>query len=460
MAEWFDKIPEDVEAEKSLLATCSGSGASDNAFEVISELSEEDFVSPKNRVIFKALRTLLSTRTEVSIITLKDVIEQSGELNQVEGLPGLADVLGTYEVGDALGLADLLRRKTKLRKLIKISASMGKQAAVEAQHPEVIIEEVAGLLYKLKDSTDLKRKGLLNNQPISDIAMHEIEQRRLGKGSLGVKVGIPSFDALTVGLRPGNLMVLAARPGVGKSTLGLNMLYRAALAGTRGAFFSLEMSHEEVFMKLLSSQAKIDSQKFMTGKVSDLELDELYKAKDKIVDLPIYVCDQAAITVPQIEAMIRKHQSSSNDTIDFIVVDYLQLISSPESSRGRTQNEAIRIAEISRGLKLLAKEYRIPIIVISQLNRLVEQRVGKRPQLSDLRDSGAIEQDADIVAFLHQQDSTDIGSKQAMPTTLIVAKHRNGPTGDIQLAFKKDHSSYYELERSVGIGSPQGLDGI
>ncbi len=449
MAEWLNQVPEDIDAERSLLATCAGSGAREIAAEVISTLSEEDFVVPKHRIIFKALRSLVQNQIEISAITLKDIIDQNGELNLCEGFIGITDLLASPEVGQPEVLANLLRRKTKLRKLIKISSRMGQLAGIDERDPEILIEEIAGELYQLKESSDLRRKGLMSTEQVSDGVFKRIKKRLETKGFLGVPTGFPSLDEITQGFQGGNLVILAARPGVGKTSLALNWLHRSSKKySTRGAFFSLEMSHEEIFLRLLSSQTTINMNDIRSGKINEDQLNKLYAGRDELVTLPIYVCDQASITVPQIEAMIIKHQSSNNKRLDFVIIDYLQLISSPETSRGSRQNESIRIGEISRGLKLIAKNYEIPVIVLSQLNREVEHRTGGRPQLSDLRDSGAIEQDADIVAFLHRRmNPTAENIYPDNNAELIIAKHRNGPIAHLPLTFQPDHTSYYILDR-------------
>jgi len=457
VAEWLNQVPEDIEAERSLLATCAGSGAREIAADVISTLNEDDFIVPKHRIIFKALRTLVQNQIEISAITLKDVIDQNGELNLCEGFIGITELLASPEVGEPSVLADLLRRKTKLRKLIKISAQMGQLAGIDEKDPELLIEEIAGELYRLKESSDLRRKGLMSTEQVSERVFERIHKRLKTKGYLGVPTGFPSVDDVTQGFQEGNLIVLAARPGVGKTSLALNWILRSAqVHSTKGAFFSLEMSHEEVFLRLLSSLTKINMKDIQAGRINNDQLDQLYAGRDTLVTLPIYVCDQASITVPQIEAMILKHQSSNNQRLDFVIIDYLQLISSPESSRGSRQNEAIRIGEISRGLKLIAKNYQIPIIVLSQLNREVEHRTGGKPQLSDLRDSGAIEQDADIVAFIHRRMNPSPESNQPdNHAELLIAKHRNGPTANLPLIFQPDHATYYALDRTT-----DGLDSL
>jgi replicative DNA helicase len=267
----------------------------------------------------------------------------------------------------------------------------------------------------------------------------------------GVRTGFSSLDQLTQGFQPGNLIVLAARPGIGKTALALNWVLNAARSyNVCGAFFSLEMSQEEVFMRLLAAHSRTNMKDIQSGRFDDRKMGELYQGRDELIQMPMYICDQASITVPQIQNMVVKQGSSANRPIQFLVVDYLQLLSSPEGSRAAKQNEATRVGEISRGLKLLAKDHGIPVVVLSQLNREVEHRQGGRPQLSDLRDSGAIEQDADIVAFIHRRMMPGPeGQEPDNSAELIVAKHRNGPTRVIPLTFLGEWATYRELERQT-----------
>jgi len=283
--------------------------------------------------------------------------------------------------------------------------------------------------------------------------MERLSDRMEGRLSPGVRVGFTRFDELTQGFQPGNLIVLAARPGIGKTALALNWILRAAQerdgrTGHCGAFFSLEMSHEEVFMRLLASKSQTNMKDLQSGRATG-RMNDVMKARDELIQMPLFICDRASITVPQIQNMIVKQGSQSKRRVELVIIDYLRLLSSPEGSRGAKQNEAVRIGEISRGLKLMAKDFGIPVVVLSQLNREVEHRTGGRPQLSDLRDSGAIEQDADMVAFIHRKMMPSATEEPDPSAELIVAKHRNGPTAIIQLHFQGEFAMYREMVRET-----------
>jgi replicative DNA helicase len=453
MADWLpERLPEDIDAERSFLATCCAPGAGFVASEAVFTLTEDDFVHPAHKAVFRALRTLIEAQVEVNSLTLKDALDQDDSLNKVGGYPGLVELLAGEDVERPQILADVIRRKAKLRKLVHLGAQLVRQAAEEDEAPEVLVDQTAQSLFHLAQG-DAKAKGLLSIQSVADQAMERLADRLEGRLSPGVRVGFSRFDELTQGFQPGNLIVLAARPGIGKTALALNWILRAAQdrdgrAGHCGAFFSLEMSHEEVFLRLLAAQSQTDMKDLQSGKATG-RLEHVMRCRDELAEMPLYICDQASITVPQIQNMVVKQGSQSNRRIEFVIVDYLQLISSPEGSRGMKQNEAVRIGEISRGLKIMAKDFGIPVVVLSQLNREVEHRTGGRPQLSDLRDSGAIEQDADMVAFIHRKMMPSTTEEPDNSAELIVAKHRNGPTAIIQLHFQGEHATYREMVRET-----------
>jgi replicative DNA helicase len=455
MSEWLpQRLPEDIEAERALLATCCAAGAETAAAEISFILTEEDFVHPAHRAVFKALKTLLEAQVEVNSLTLKDALDQAGDLARVGGFTGLVDLLSAEEVGRPQVLADLLIRKRKLRQLIRLGAQLVRQAAEEEAPPDTLVEQAAVDLFRLAQGHD--RRGLEHIGDVAKEAMNNLLDRLEGRGSTGLRVGFSRLDAITQGFQPGNLIILAARPGIGKTALALNWCLRSAMYhGAHAAFFSLEMSKEEVFNRLLSAHSGINLKSVLaTGGDEQIQA-RLLKSRDALLELPIYINDQAAITTREITAMVDRHLSQSNQKLDILFVDYLQLLSSPESSRAAKQSEATRIGEISRGFKLLAKDHGLPVVVLSQLNREVEHRQSGRPQLSDLRDSGAIEQDADMVMFIHRkmQPSQD-GGDDDKSAELIIGKHRNGPVGSVGLYFEGEFARYREMERNTDAELP------
>jgi replicative DNA helicase len=325
-----------------------------------------------------------------------------------------------------------------------------RQAAEEEAPPDTLVEQVGQDLFRLAQGQ--QKKGLEHIGDVAKEAMESLLDRLEGRGSTGLKVGFSRLDNLTQGFQPGNLVILAARPGIGKTALALNWLLRAAMYHKASvAFFSLEMSKEEVFNRLLSAHSSINMKQVAAGAFDEEIQARLLRSRDALLELPIYINDQAGITVREIQAMVDRHLTRANQQLDLVIVDYLQLMTSPESSRAAKQSEATRIGEISRGFKLLAKDHGMPVVVLSQLNREVEHRQGGRPQLSDLRDSGAIEQDADMVMFIHRKMKPLMeGEEEDRSAELLIAKHRNGPTGAIWLYFEGEYARYRELERTTG----------
>lgn len=444
------QLPEDLDAERALLATCCAPGNETAATEVVFYLVEDDFVHPAHRAVFKALRTLLEAQVEVNALTLKDLLDQAGDLGRVGGYQGLVDLLSFDEVGRPQVLADLLIRKRKLRQLIRIGAQLARSAAEEEAPPDQLVDQAAQDLFRLAQGQ--KKSGLDHVAQVAQDALQNLLDRMEGRGSTGLKVGFSRLDAITQGFQPGNLIILAARPGIGKTALALNWLLRAADCEQRahGAFFSLEMSKEEVFNRLLSAKSGINLKAAISGQYNEALAGRLYEARDQLMGMPLFINDQAGITVREITAMVDRLLTQQNQKLDFLIVDYLQLMSSPADSRGAKQSEAVRIGEISRGFKLLAKDHGIPVVVLSQLNREVEHRQGGRPQLSDLRDSGAIEQDADMVMFIHRKMKPAVeGEPEDRTAELVIAKHRNGPMGIVPLYFEAEYARYREMERTT-----------
>ena len=450
MSDWLpERMPEDIEAERALLATCSAAGAELAAAEVTFLLTEEDFVHPAHRAVFKAMKSLIDAQIEINSLTLKDALDQAGDLARVGGYTGLVDLLSAEEVGRPQVLAELLVRKRKLRQLIRLGAQLVRQAAEEEAPPDTLVEQAATDLFRLSQGE--KKKGLDHISDVAKIAMEQLLDRLEGRGSTGLRVGFTRLDSITQGFQPGNLIILAARPGIGKTALALNWLLRAAMYHkAHVAFFSLEMSKEEVFNRLLSAHSSINMKEVQAGAFNDEIQGRLLRSRDALLEMPIYINDQAGITVREITAIVDRHMSQSNGRMDMVIVDYLQLMSSPENKRSAQQSEATRIGEISRGFKLLAKDKNMPVVVLSQLNREVEHRQGGRPQLSDLRDSGAIEQDADMVMFIHRKMKALMeGEEEDRSAELLLSKHRNGPTGAVGLYFEGEYARYREMERTT-----------
>ena len=426
-------VPENPEAERSTLATLCAPGAEHAAAVLVPTLCDRDFLVPSHRAVFMALRSLVAEGEEVNSLTLRARLTVQGAINLVGDITGLHSILEAEEVGRPEVLIRYLQTARKQRELQAIGYRILKTAA-DTDPVEVVAEASASL------SAMAQTSGQGNIEPVanfSDDALAEMLDKVEGRSVRGTRLhGWPRFNGLTHGLQPGQLIVLAARPGIGKSALAMNWLLRAGMNGKRAAFFSLEMPKEELWNRLVADKAGVDTRKMI--ETQDREAFSLFaQGKMEVDDLPLHVSDRAKITVPEICAQVDRI-IGRHGKLDLLVVDYLQLLTSVASVKG--QSETVRIGDITRSLKLLAKDRHVPVLLLSQLNREVEKRQAGKPQLSDLRDSGCIEQDADMVIFIHRnmtQTNTD----------LIIAKHRSGPCMTLPLSFKPEITRYIELER-------------
>lgn len=449
MSQWIpEKLPEDTDAEAALLSTVCSPGADRAAGEVAAFLNDGDFVHPKHKIIFAAMVALSNRQEEINALTLKAEIEAKGNLGRVGGYSALVELLQGEEVGRPMALAMILRKHRKHRELIKLGAQMVRDASAEEEEPETLAQATMETLADL--ATSSRGGGLVTFQDLTAKVEASAEQKRAAGKVRGIRCGMDRLDGMTRGgLRPGMLVVVAARPGVGKTSLALQWAIKGAVSQSQPVgFFSLEMDGEEVWQRALSCAAGVPVEAIESGHMTAEQSESLIRADRELNASRLMIDDQATLTVADIRARVDRATVKVGQCLGLVVVDYLQLISSPKGAS--KQNENARIAEISRALKLLAKDRHVPVIILSQLNREVEKRTNGRPQLSDLRDSGAIEQDADMVIFIHRKGEDPMGE-------LIIAKHRGGKTGTIPVRWDGDVTTFREVERStssVGFGKP------
>ena len=436
------RLPEDIESERSFLATVCAPGAGPAAMEAIASLSADDFHHPNHRAVFRALGVVLSEGNIPDSLTLKDALGRTKELAKIGGFPSLIEILQGEDVERPQVLADVILRKSKFRKLIHAGAELSRLASAEDDNPEDLIASACSKLADL--SCPAKGKGLRFTSEIGGSAMRRINATLEGRGTSAATTGLPRLDRmLKGGFRAGQLIVLAARPGVGKSTMARSWGKRCAELHGLAAMFSLEMGSDEVWECLAGNMAGIDGERLSLGELTPPEWARFQAAKDELDGLNLLIDDQAEITVPEIRGRVDRAKARYGD-VRMVLVDYLQLVSTPKGGRADKQSEANRIGDISRGLKLMAKDAGMPVVVLSQLNREIEKGNGRRPNLSDLRDSGAIEQDADIVIFIHRK-----GEGENTKYELIVAKHRGGKTGVIPLKADLSTYTFREMERET-----------
>ena len=433
--------PHDIEAEQAVL----GSMLTDKEAVVsaIESLKPEDFYREDNRAIYSAILNLYAKPEPIDIITVKAELVENGKFESVGGLEYLAslpDKVPTTANVDRY--IKIVEEKSILRNLIRVSNEIITLGYGEAEEVDAIMDQAEKKVFEL-----MQRKNQKGYTPIKDILIatfDELERLYNQKGYItGVPTGFADLDQITAGLHKSDLILIAARPAMGKSAFALNIASNAAIRnGTPVAVFGLEMSKEQMVKRILCSEALVDSQKVQTGKMDEADWIKISSAIGPISEAPIYIDDTPGISIMEIRAKCRKLKLEKD--IGLIVIDYLQLIQGT-GKRGASREQ--EISEISRSLKILAKELDVPVVALSQLSRAAEQRQDHRPMLSDLRESGAIEQDADIVMFLYRDDYYNQDSEKKNIAEVIIAKHRSGSTGSIELLWLSNYTKFANIEK-------------
>jgi replicative DNA helicase len=442
----LSEIPHDAAAERCTLAAMMLSR--DAIADVLEVLRPEDHYRPAHQMIHEAIFRLYSRPAadgkpvRVDAVTVADELGRTGELARVGGALYLHTCIHELpSAANAGHYARIVRDHAILRSLDSVGTRIVQsvRARLDADPRDLVDRAAADLL-----GITVGRDGdeLTAAAEILPGALDEIEAIARNGVMTGVPTGFADLDALTNGLHPGQMIVVAARVGFGKSTVGMDFARSAAIKhGLPTAFFSLEMSRNELMMRMLSAEARVPLQGMRTGTLTDDDWDRLSRFSPGIAGAPLFIDTSPDISVSAIRAKCRRLQHQHG--LKFVIVDYLQLMSSPR----RTENRQVEVAEISRGLKLLAKELDVPVVAISQLNRGPEQRQDKRPLMSDLRESGAVEADADVVILIFREDAYDKESPRAGEADLIVAKHRNGPTATVTVAAQLHYSRFVDMHR-------------
>lgn len=430
--------PQHLAAEKSLLGAMLLSR--DAIADVVELVGGDDFYKPLHGRIFTAIIGLWGKGEPVDVVTLAESLRQAGVLEELGGQSYLrALTLDTPATSGAPHYAAIVAETAALRRLINTASEIADLAYDPSAETRQVLEFAEQAVFEIgqrRITSTLSPLGDLLNESL--VHLEELHSR--GTGVTGVATGFRDFDALTAGLQPSNLVIVAARPGMGKSTFIANAAMHVALEEHKPvAFFTLEMSKLEVVNRLLCSEARIDATRMKTGKLSDADWQKLAAAIGVLSEAPLFVDDTAYLTVMEIKAKCRRLAAKA--PLGLVVVDYLQLM----SGGGRAESRQVEISEISRNLKILARELECPVMAACQLNRSPEQRADKRPLLGDLRESGSLEQDSDIVCFLYRDDYYNADSPALGEAELIVAKHRNGPTDTIRLAFLNQYSRFESL---------------
>ena len=443
------ELPHDLLAEKSLLGCLLIDG---HGFGEISDLGlrKEDFFNVKNGVVFEAVKDLFLTNSPIDYISVCSKLNDWGKLVELGGQEHLL-ALGE-EQGHSANIAyyaKVVKDKSSIRNIIRTAMGVADAGINYVGNTEEFIADVEGKFFKL--TNEAKNAGLTKLVSCLKENLKALEDAARGPGEIaGLPTGFPALDNLLLGMQPGQLIVLAARPAMGKTSLALNVAVNCSeLTKLPVAIFSLEMMSSELSMRILSSKAKVDSKRMKTKNFFDTDLRSIGMAVQQLSTLPIFINDSASVSVLDIQGQCRKIKAEQG--LGLVLIDYLQLMKS-HSSNNNLQREQ-QISEISRSLKNMAKELQCPVIALSQLNRSVEARPNKRPNLSDLRESGAIEQDADIVLMIYRDEVYNPDSKEPGIAELILVKNRHGESGTAKVAWIGAYTSFENLSLR---GGPHG----
>ena len=440
-------MPQNLEAEQALLSAMIWN--QDALQECLIELEPDDFYNPANRIIFNAIKRMFDEGRPIDMITLADVLKSEGNLEKAGGPEHLVGLGESYVLDAWQNHIELLRRDSILRAMIKTTASISALAYNAPEDTKEVVDRAEQMLFDVTG-----RSVRASYQGLSDIMSDyfvSLEEMSKNKGMRqGIYTGFPDIDGRLLGLRPGQMVVIGARPGVGKTSFALNLALNAAAEGVSVAFFSLEMSKVEIAQRLLASQARIDLRDIRGGRIKRDQWDQILQATSELSSLDMMIDDTPGTTITEIRAKSRRMLDSrlKQGKLCVVIIDYLQLLSPPEGQR-RSDSRATEVSEMSRGIKIMAKDLGLPVIALSQLNRAVTDRKGKRPELSDLRESGSIEQDADIVVLLDRSMTDEEAERQDRPdkniTDFIIAKNRSGPLGIVHLAFLAGSTKFVEV---------------
>ncbi|WP_427847014.1 replicative DNA helicase [Corynebacterium pygosceleis] len=433
--------PHDPDAEQGVLGALLL--ASDTVTQVVDRLEPGDFYRPAHQIIYQVVLDLFGSGEQIDPIIVSGRLDRAGDLQRAGGAPYLHTLMESCpSPGHAAHYAQIVAEKSLIRRVIAAGQEVVRLGYDAGDtEPDKVLDLAQQELFSIS-----QRRATAEYVPLAELVqptMLELEDlHRNGGLATGVPTGFTDLDQLTNGLHGGQMIIVAARPGVGKSTLALDFMRSCSVAhGKPSVLFSLEMSKSEIVMRLLSAEAGVDLARMRSGRMTDRDWDLLTRRVPRVADAPLYIDDSATLTMMEIRSKARK--LAQQQPLALVVVDYLQLMSSGKRVESRQQE----VSEFSRQLKLLAKELDVPVVAISQLNRGPETRTDKRPQLSDLRESGSLEQDADMVMLLHRPDSQNREDPRAGEADIILAKHRGGPIDTIPVAHQLHYSRFADMAR-------------
>ena len=431
--------PQALEIERSILGLVI---VNNNLINILLEKMRSDyFYDPANKIIFDAIRSLNFANKPVDYTTIADELEKEENLKSIGGVAYLYGLLEpSYYAANIEAYMEIVKEKAILRNLLGLGREVISDVYQSKDDSEALIGRFSEKLFRMSDySTE---EGLTKLETIVPSTYQYMIEMKDNEGSLtGITTGFKDLDRQLSGLQNSDLVLLAARPSVGKTALGINIGINAAKAGKRVAVFSLEMSKRQISQRIISMLSMVELQNIISGNITDEDWQVLFTKVDQIKDLDVFIDDTASISLTELRAKAKRKKQETG--LDLIVIDYLQLMTTDSN---RIENRQQEISNISRGLKALAKELNIPVLALSQLSRKSEERTNKRPILSDLRESGAIEQDADVVMMLYRDDYYNEDTAHPNVLEVIIGKHRNGPTGTVYLHFNKPYTSFMDTE--------------
>lgn len=437
--------PQSIESEKALLGSVMVRPGS--IYEIIDIVSPKMFYAEKHRLIFETMLELMSKNEPIDLLTVSNRLRDKGYLDAIGGSTYLAEITG--EVPSASNIrhyANTVHNKFLMRGLLEASEFIESLGYEEAEEIEELIDKAEKRVYEIANFS--KHQKYTELKDALGEAWERLDRLHKSKDGLrGVPTGFAELDNKLSGLQRSDLVILAARPSMGKTSLALDIARQTAVSHQKSVcVFSLEMSAQQLVDRMLAAESRVDAWKLRTGKLSvDAEFGRLRDSLEKLANAPVYIDDQPGNNILKMRSIARRLKSENK--LDIIIVDYLQLMV-PTASRA-TDSMVQQVTEISRSLKNLARELDVPVLALSQLSRAVEQR-GGRPRLSDLRDSGSIEQDADVVMFIHREDKYNENSDKPNIAEILIEKHRNGPTGKVELYFDSDKSTFLSLDKTGG----------
>ena len=442
--------PHSVEAEQAVLG---GLMLDANAWDAVADIvTAGDFYRRDHRLIFEAIAEVAETRGSCDAVTVSEHLERKGRLEEIGGLAYLGTIArDTPSASNVRAYAEIIRERSILRQLVAAGGEIAAAATDSRGRPaSELVDEAERRVFEIAERGSRGKSGFIAIRDVLPQTIDRLDLLHQTPGEIrGVPSGFTQLDKKTTGFQAGDLVVIAGRPSMGKTTLAVNIAENAAIAkGVPTAIFSMEMSAEQLTLRLISSLGRVNQSHLRTGNFSEEDWSRIQGAMAQLSNAPLYVDETPALTPTEVRARARRLKRERG--LGLIVVDYLQLM----QVSGTKENRATEISEISRSLKALAKELQVPVIALSQLNRAVEQRTDKKPVMSDLRESGAIEQDSDVILLIYREEVYDPNTTRRGVADIIIAKQRNGPVGEIQLTFLGEYTRFENLvAESYGEGA-------